>query len=195
MSKHEDDDVENAERGTKSIRVKLDDLSMKEMQLCLQFSTPKGASEGSLKSANEDMQRLSLEEANKGSSSRLCEDADESVSRTILGLNRPSFQPSRRLGDSLVFKYSGKGANLCQRFAVNSYESEDNDDEYITQITAEELEEDESENIEESEVYSSSVSNSILDFSGADSFDYVDEESAAEDEDIGDARMPSGAML
>lgn len=130
MSNHEDD-VENVEHDTRTIRVILDERSIEEIQLCLRFSNPKGTSKGLLKSTNENMQRLSLEEADKGSREcdELCEDTDESVSSTIQGLNRPSFQPSRRLGDGLVFKCGEEKATHYQRFAANgSYETEEYDD-------------------------------------------------------------------
>lgn len=196
MSNHEEDDVENAERGIKSTHVKLDEPSITEIHLCLQFSAPKGTSDSSLESANEDMQRLNLKVANKGSSDELCEDADECVSKIILGLNRPSFQPLQRLGTGLRFKCGGTEATGYRRFVSNDFEGEDYEDEYVTQIAAEELEDDGAEDAEEGEVSnSSSVSNSTLDFSGADGFDYIDEESAAEDEDVGDARMPGGTKL
>ncbi|GFP54149.1 hypothetical protein ACSS6W_001819 [Trichoderma asperelloides] len=185
MSKHEEEGAENAERGTRTIPVKVDDGAIEEIQLCLRFSTPGGTSEGLLKTANEDKQRLSLKEFNKGSckSSRLYNNTDESISMTIQGLNRPSFQPTRRLGDGLKFECSGKLASHCQRFASNSYGNESDCDEYITQIAAEELEEDDAE---EPEV----VSDSTVSLGGADEFENIDEESAAEDEDVGDARMP-----
>lgn len=166
MSKHKEED-ENAERGTRTIRAKVDERSIEEIQLCLQFSAPEGTSEGLLKSVNENMQRLSLEEADKRSceSDDIYRDADDGVSRTMQGLDRPSFQPSRRLG-------GGKEATHYQRFADDSCEAEECGDEYITQIATEELEE-----------------------GDVDDFEYIDEESAAEDEDVGDARMPGGAVL
>ncbi|KAM0463556.1 hypothetical protein ACHAO4_000273 [Trichoderma viride] len=150
MSKHDEEDVENSGRGAQTLRVKVNEGSIEEIQLCLQFSAPEETSEGLLKSASGDMQRFSFEEADSGSyeSDDLYRDADESVSRTMQGLNRPSFQPSRRLGGWL--KYG----------------------ECNTQIAAEELEGD--------------------DVGG---FEYIDEESAAEDEDVGDARMPVGAVV
>ncbi|PTB43449.1 uncharacterized protein TrAFT101_002008 [Trichoderma asperellum] len=185
MSNHEEEGAESAERGTRTIPVKLGEGTIEEIQLCLRFSAPEGTSEGLLKTANEDMQRLSLKEANKGSfkSGGLYNDTDENVSMTIQGLNRPSFQPTRRLGDGLEFECSGKLASQYQRFAFNSYENEGDCDEYITQIAAEELEEDD---VEEPEI----VSGSTVSLGGADDFENIDEESAAEDEDVGDARMP-----
>lgn len=173
MSKHDEEDVENSGRGAQTLRVKVNEGSIEEIQLCLQFSAPEETSEGLLKSASGDMQRFSFEEADSGSyeSDDLYRDADESVSRTMQGLNRPSFQPSRRLGDGSRFECSRKEATHYQRFAANSCEAEEYG-EYNTQIAAEELEGD--------------------DVGG---FEYIDEESAAEDEDVGDARMPVGAVV
>ncbi|PNP39063.1 hypothetical protein TGAM01_v205360 [Trichoderma gamsii] len=120
------------------------------------------------------MQRLSLGEADKGSyeSDDLYRDADKSVSRTMQGLNRPSFQPSRRPDHGSRFECGRKETTHYQRFTANSCETEEYGDEHIAQIAAEA-------------------------FEGGDGgdFDYIDEESAAEDEDVGDARMPGGAVV
>ncbi|UKZ59030.1 uncharacterized protein TrAtP1_000350 [Trichoderma atroviride] len=174
MSKHDEEDVENAKRSTQTLRVKVNEGSIEEIQLCLQFSAPEEISKGLLKSASGDMQRLSLGEANGGlyESDDLYGDADESVSRTMQGLNQPSFQPSRRLGDGSRYACSRKETTHDQGFAAHGCEAEGYGDESITQIAAEELE-------------------------GGDvgDFDYIDEDSAAKDEDVGDARMPGGAVV
>lgn len=174
MSKHDEEDVENTGHNTQTLRVKVNEGSIEEIRLCLQFSASEQSNEGLLKSARGDIQRLSLGEADEGSyeSDNLYGDADESVTRTMQGLNRPSFQPSRRLGDGSRFECGRKEATHYQRFAANSCEAEEYGDDYIAQNAATELE-------------------------GGDvgDFDHIDEESAAEDEDVGDARMPGGAVV
>ncbi|KAL7923034.1 hypothetical protein ACQKWADRAFT_291049 [Trichoderma austrokoningii] len=166
MSKHDEKDAENAEPGTQTLRVKVKDGSIKE-QLCLQDSAPKGADEGLPKSANEDMQQLSLEDADKGSyeSDDLDDDADEAVYRTLQGLNRPSFQPSWRIRDGPKSEHGGKDATYHQRSADGSCEA------VVCGEAAEEVEE-----------------------GDADDFENIDEESADEDEDVGDARKPGRAV-
>lgn len=174
MSKHDGEDAEDTGRGTQTLRVKVKEGSIEEIQLCLQLPTPEGADEGLRKSANKDKQRFSLQDAHKGScgSDGPCGDADEVVYRTMQGLNRPSFQPpSRCTRDEPNFKFSGKEATHYQRFANNGCEAEEYGDDDITQITVAEVEGD------------------------ADEFENIDEESAAEDEDVGDARMPGGAVV
>ncbi|KAM0516738.1 hypothetical protein ACHAPE_005372 [Trichoderma viride] len=174
MSKHDEEDVENTGRNTQTLRVKVNEGSIEEIRLCLQFSAPEESNEGPLKSASGDMQRLSLGEADEGSyeSDDLYGDADESVTRTMQGLNRPSFQPSRRLNGGSRFECGQKEATRYQRFAANSCEAEEYGDEHVAQIAATELE-----------------------GGNVGDFDHIDEESAAEDEDVGDARMPGGAVV
>lgn len=86
--------------------VEVNEGSIKEIQLCPQFSASEDISEGVLKSASRDMLRLGLGEADKDSceSNGLYGNAGESVSRTMQGLNRPSFQPSRRPNDGPRFE-------------------------------------------------------------------------------------------
>ncbi|KAK1245342.1 hypothetical protein MKX08_004971 [Trichoderma sp. CBMAI-0020] len=139
MSKHDEEDIENTGQSTQTLRVKVNEGSIEEIQLCLQFSAPDETSGSLLKSSSEDMRRLSLGEIDGGSyeSDDLYGDADENVFRTMQG---------------------------C--------EAEEYGDECTTQIAAEELE-----------------------GGGVGDFEYIDEDSAAEDEDVGDARMPGGAVV